>query len=174
MQIIILNQSGNHTNQYPACNYWNHWSWLSQMEMSRITGVSQGDIWKAIRRVQDTKSLSHGWAGDEDDYMKKDRVIRIMKDRFLAACRVRVVLSWRIRRRIFVCKVQRRLVVAGYPQDIPTDVQLWRLIITTYDAYWYTVTRTGTIGIGLMRYLLMSPMSASTILISCFLDATSH
>ena len=41
--INVLNQSGNHANKYPACNYWNHFRsschGLSRREMSRITGV---------------------------------------------------------------------------------------------------------------------------------------
>ena len=48
IDLTILNQSGNHANQYPACNHWRYClvlrCWVSQREISITTSVSQGII----------------------------------------------------------------------------------------------------------------------------------
>ena len=61
--------------------------------------------------------------------------------------------------------IQRRLVVAGYRSRHPHRCPR----LTICNAYWYTVTETGTISTDFMWYFLMSPGSVFTTLISLFL-----
>ena len=82
MQITILNQSGNPGNQYPARNYWKHFS-----EMPRIIGVQQDDMSNVLRRVRDTSLCDRL----KTTTWKEDGVLRLIKgNRFLSASRSRV------------------------------------------------------------------------------------
>ena len=75
--------------------------------------------------------------------------------------RKRVGLIRQIKRSVSVCMAQRRLAAGGHQvRNQDRDHRL--LIIVTTAICWHTSTRTGTITIDLMWYLLMSLESAST------------
>ena len=149
---------------------------LSQRNIARITGVSQGNISIFMLHVCDT-SLFHGYVGHRLNTItrKNDRVfLHILKgSRLLSPSRIGMELISRIMHRIIFCWLQRRLVVAGCVSRHQTYARKWILIIATCVAYWYTVSRAGTISTGLTWHLSMNPGSAS-LWSSCFLDATTH
>ena len=113
MQITITNQSGNHSNQYPVCNYWKYCSVL------RFSKRNVENYWSVTRCHLKSAMLSGSW--EQQSYpgatikLKGDRVLlRIMRRKsFLSAFRIRVELIRRTGRRVLVCTVQGRLVAAG-------------------------------------------------------------
>ena len=91
-----------------------------QREMSRITGVSQGAILKALRRVCESSSIT--WASIENDYFIR-RPYHFMfyeAKRLLSASSIRGELVRRTGRLVFVPTVQGGLVAA-----VNCDVRWW-------------------------------------------------
>ena len=75
-QITILNQCGNHTNEYPSCNYWNHclvlWSWaFSQKTVENNWSVTRWHVKNPTPWSWYQQSYpGYTWTS-EDDYMKR-------------------------------------------------------------------------------------------------------
>ena len=84
MQITILNQSGNHANQYPVYNYWNHYSipWSKAFSYGYVESYWRVSRWNpkslAPWSWYQQSYLGVTWA--TVDYMKKVCVhLRIVK-----------------------------------------------------------------------------------------------
>ena len=92
--------------------------WLSQKEMWRITGVSQGAIWKKSPTSCSWEQQCYTGATSasiEYDHIKRTVLfVSRSKKSFLSVSRIRVVLNRQIQRCVFVRTVQGRLLVAGY------------------------------------------------------------
>ena len=107
-----------------------------------------------LRHVCDTSSLPKGLSGHrlktttwkEDHFLL--RINRGNRSRSLLAPMIRVELIRRIKRRVFICVVQRRLIVAGYhwrhpdrcPRLTPDYRYLQRMLVHHYQnwnhQYW--------------------------------------
>ena len=108
----------NHVNQYPDCNWWKCFSvpgyWLSQREMSRNAGVSQGAIWKVLRHVHKSSSLTqrlHRHILKTITSIVGRTLLRIIKRKsLLSESKIRVKGIRRTERLVSVHKVERQFV----------------------------------------------------------------
>ena len=143
---------------------------FSHWAMSRITGVSKGDIEKVRRRVRDTGSLIQGLCRHrlKSTSWKEDRVLLhiMMWNRFLPVSRIRSELLRRISRRI-----RRRLAVAAY-RTRHLDAPAWVLIIATCDAFWSPeLEPSPLLSCSICWWIQGRPLP---LLSTCFFDETIH
>ena len=119
---------------------------LSQRQMSRITGVSLGAIWKVLRRVRESMSFPGATCVSiADDHINRrlcPTPYRVSK--ILSASRITVELIRSTGRRVLVRMVPGHLLVAGY-RSKHTYAPDWLLIIAAAAACWQPGPTTGTI-----------------------------
>ena len=128
---------------------------------------------KVLRRVRKNIHLTQGLWGHllKKTASKEDHAFhRIMRRKsFLSASKITVELIRRTGCPVFVCTAQGSSVADVCCSRHPD----WHLIIATVAACWQTSTKTGTLNLGLMRYLMMSPGLASTIMGDLFAGCNS-
>ena len=100
---------------------------LSHIEISRITlGVKRWHLKSPVPCSYHQQSCPGvTWLSVKDDYMIRRPCI-MKGNTFFSVSRIEVELTRQIRRRIFLCMVQRRLVVAGYRSKHPDRCPDWQ------------------------------------------------
>ena len=118
MQITISNQSGDHANQYPACNIENivqlSGLGLSKREMSRISGVSQGTSKSPTPCLWEQQGLYGHILKTVTPKANLKFLCTVGRNIFLATFRIWMELIRCTGRRLFVYTDQRRLVAPRY------------------------------------------------------------